>query len=171
MGTQKDDIQDLFSMFHDFNIITVQYETDILILQVEIPWSQLWDEDEIFRIRLELGGCNYLYCDYQESVDRGPYKSIEHINFDRIEYSTKDIATITSLNLSIQSYEFKEPNCYTFYCRGNEKIDEGQLMFTTDRYMLYDESGNNLSLDKMKELATMWWDSIQKMWDSQKNEK
>ena len=170
MATPKDDMQDLFSMFHDFDIIAVQYEKGILTLQMEIPWSQLREEDEIFRLKLELGGCKYLYCDYQERVDKGPFKSFEDINFSKIEYSTKDIATIASLNLTIQSYEFKEPNLYTFYCNGNEKIDEGQLMFTADSYMLLDESGNNLSLDKMKQLAAMWWDSIQKMWDNQKSE-
>ena len=96
--------------------------------------------------------------------------SNEDINFDKIEYSTKNIETILSLNLSIQSYDFREPDHYTFYCRGSGKIDEGQIMFTTSNFRLYDENNKVLSLDKMKELGTMWWDSILKMWSDQKNE-
>lgn len=96
--------------------------------------------------------------------------SNEDINFDKIEYSTKNIETIISLNLSIQSYDFREPDHYTFYCRGSGKIDEGQIMFTTSNFRLYDENNKVLSLDKMKELGTMWWDSILKMWSDQKNE-
>jgi hypothetical protein len=163
-------MHDLFSMFHDFDIIAVKYENKILTLTIGIPWSQLWDEEEIFKVKLEIHGCNYLYCDYQESIHRGPYQSFEDINMGRIEYATKDIETIESLKLSIQSYEYRKPDHYIFYCNGAGKIDEGQLMFTADSWLLFDESGNDLSLDKMKELATMWWDSIQKMWDDQKND-
>jgi hypothetical protein len=168
MQTTQDDIQDLFSMFHDFELKTVKYENEVLTLQIEIPWSQLWDNDKSYEIRLEVHGCKYFYCDYQERIHNGPFKSFENINLDRIEYSTKDIATIMSLRLSIQSHVFKSPNHYIFYCNGKEKIDEGQLMFTTDSYKLFDENDNILTLDKMKEIATLWWDGIQNMWDNQK---
>ncbi len=168
METFREDLHDLFSMFHDFDLIAIEHRNKTLTLTIGIPWSQLWDEEEIFTIKLVLHGCNYFYCDYQESIHPGPFKSSENIRFDKIEYSTKDIETITSLKLSIQSYEFREPNHYIFYCRGTGKIDEGQIMFTADSYMLFDNTGNSLSLDKMKELATMWWDSIEKMWEEQK---
>jgi hypothetical protein len=169
METTRDEMHDLFSMFHDFEIIAVKYENTVLTLTIGIPWSQLWDEEEIYKIKLALHGCNYLYCDYQESIHQGPFKSREDINFDKIEYSTKNVETIVSLKLSIQAYGFREPNSYIFYCNGGEKIDEGQIMFTADSCLLFDENGNNLSVDKMKELATMWWDSIEKMWDEQKD--
>jgi hypothetical protein len=170
METPRENIQDLFSMFHDFDIADLKYENSTLALLLKTPWGELWDEDETYNIKLELSGCNHLHCDYQEKVHSGPFKSYEDINFDKIEYSTKNIETILSLNLSIQSYEFKEPDQYTFYCRGSDKIDEGQVKFTALHYRLSDGNNNDLSLDKMKELAGMWWNSIQKMWDDQKNE-
>jgi hypothetical protein len=168
METPRDEIHDLFSMFHDFDLIAIEHSSKTLTLTIGIPWSQLWDEEEIFKIKLVLQGCNYLYCDYQERIHTGPFENFEDINLDKVEYSTKDIETIVSLKLSVQSYIFREPNCYIFYCNGTEKIDKGQIMFTADSYKLFDKNGSNLSLEKMKQLATMWWDSIEKMWGDQK---
>jgi hypothetical protein len=169
METFRDEMHDLFSMFHDFDLIATEQGNKTLTLTIAIPWSLLWDEDEIYEVKLELYGCDYFYCDYQESVHSGPFKSKEDINLDTIDYSTKDIQTITSLKLSIQAYTFREPNHYIFYCNsGMQKINEGQIMITADRYMLFDKFGNSLTIDKMKELGTMWWDNIEKMWDSQK---
>lgn len=157
-------------MFHDFDIVDVKYEASTITLLLKTPWGEIWNEDETYNIKLELRGCSHLSCDYQERTHSGPFKNHEDINFDKVEYSTKSIETILSLNLSIQSYEFKEPNHYTFYCNGIGKIDEGQVKFTTSDYRLFDRNNEDLSLDKMKELATMWWDSIRKTWDDQKNE-
>src|SRR5947209_10469753 len=109
MRPAQNDIQDLFSMFHDFGISAVKYEKDILTLSIATTWSEMWEENGGFKLNLQVTGCNYLYCDYQESAHTAPFKSHQEINFDKIEYSTKDIETITSLNLSIQSYEFKVP--------------------------------------------------------------
>lgn len=46
---------------------------------------------------------------------------------------------------------------------------DGQIKFNANDFVLFDQGLNSLSLDKMKGLATMWWDSIQKMWDDEAN--
>lgn len=167
METPQTDLQDLFSMFHDFDIADIKYETSTITLLLITPWGELWDGHVTYNIKLELSGCSHFSCDYQERVHSGPFKGHKGINFDKIECSTENIETIISLNLSIQSFEFKEPNHYTFYCSGSDKIEEGQVKFTASNYRLFDGNNEVLSIDKMKELATMWWDFIQKMWDAQ----
>lgn len=35
-------------------------------------------------------------------------------------------------------------------------------------YQIFDNDNHEMTLDKMKEWGTDWWDGIQKMWDEQK---
>lgn len=169
MNTTRDDMHELFSMFHDFTLLDMKYEGSTLSLTIDVPWNELWDEEETFYIQLIVHGCDYISCTYRERIQNVPFENYAEIKFDKNEKTTTDIQTIASLRLSIQSYEFKEPNHYIFYCNGEEKVEEGQFMFTASGYTLLDKNGSNLSLEKMKQLATMWWESIDKMWGEQKS--
>ena len=53
----------LFLMFHDFQIVELKYNKDILSLIIKIPWGQLWNDYD-FKINLELVGCNFIKCIY-----------------------------------------------------------------------------------------------------------
>jgi hypothetical protein len=168
MESSFQEIQDLFSMFHDFDIIAIRHESSILTLTLEIPWGQIWNEEESYMITLSLNGCKSISCDYLELKSRIPIQTTEGLRFDSMEKSTSDVKVIESLGLSIQSYEYKNSNQYVFYCNGKGKIDSGQLMFTADNYKILDHFNKAITLDKLKQLSTMWWNSIQKMWDEQK---
>jgi hypothetical protein len=168
MESSFHEIQDLFSMFHDFDIIAIKHESSILTLTLEIPWGQIWNEEESYIITLSLNGCKTISCDYLELKSRVPIQTTEGLRFDSMEKSTSDIEVIESLGLSVQSYEYKNADHYVFYCNGKGKIDSGQLMFTADNYKILDHYNKAITLDKLKQLSTMWWNSIQKMWDEQK---
>lgn len=43
MTNRIKDIEDLFSMFHDFEIVGLKREKDILTMEILLPWSEMWD--------------------------------------------------------------------------------------------------------------------------------
>jgi len=156
MATSRQDIDDLFSMFHDFEIVQMKHENKVLTITMSTPWAELRDEKD-FIIILELYGCDHVTCEYSE--------------MNGVNNVTSDCKLISTLGLDIQSHKFYPPDIYEFFCEAhnNNVIADGQIKFNTNDFFLFDQEQNLLRLDKMKELATMWWRSIQKMWDDEAN--
>ena len=49
------DIDDLFSMFHDFEIVGLKVDGNILTMEILLPWSEMWDiEDYKMTFRFDL---------------------------------------------------------------------------------------------------------------------
>ncbi|MCZ8285402.1 MAG: hypothetical protein O9353_08075, partial [Bacteroidia bacterium] len=86
---QREELNDLFSMFHDFEITTLEYKDTVLTLTIEIPWGHLWD-DLTYHIKLELTGCEFIQCDYAELLNTAENISRNAVDRSYIEKSTQD---------------------------------------------------------------------------------
>jgi hypothetical protein len=170
MTDKQQEIDDLLSMFHDFEIINAALNGDTLVLTITIPWGSMWEEvDYAYTIRLELMGCNYFSCDYYK------IKSKELIKIGDKEYqsdtektTTTKPADLNGLELSIQSRKNIRPCTYELHCIGNDDIDFATITVSTTDYHIFDKEGKEITLEKMKQWATDWWNGIKKMWDEQK---
>lgn len=59
MNTDKiKEIDDLFSMFHDFEITALSLENKTLTMEILLPWASMWDIDD-YKMMFEFGGCEY----------------------------------------------------------------------------------------------------------------
>ncbi len=59
------EIGELFSMFHDFEIKGFKLDSELLTLNIEIPWPQIWKPPIYdYQIRLELFGVKDIVCEY-----------------------------------------------------------------------------------------------------------
>jgi len=170
MTDRQQDIDDLLSMFHDFDIVNAELNRDTLILAITIPWGSMWIKDDYtYTIRLELIGCTFFSCDYYKIKS----KELIKIGDNRYQRDTEKITTtnptdLNGLELSIQSRTNIQPYTYELHCISNEEIDFATITLTTTDYRIFDQDGKEITLDKMKQWGTDWWDGIQKMWDEQK---
>jgi hypothetical protein len=158
MQYTREDINDFFSMFHDFEIIELQYTERQLTMIIVIPWGLLWDDDD-YRIKVIVEDCKYLTCNYATYTDS--------TRTEPIDKETDDCSHIAALNLWVQECEFFEPDQYGFFCDSHTTGLAAQLKLTANNIIILDKHGNVFELKKMKELASQWWDSIQQMWDEQ----
>ncbi|MES2730370.1 MAG: hypothetical protein V4714_01435 [Bacteroidota bacterium] len=174
MTDRQQEIDNLLSMFHDFDIVTAELNGDTLVFAITIPWGSMWKKDDYsYTIRLELMGCNYFNCDYYK------IKSKEVINIDENRYqretdkiTTTNVADLTRLELSIQSKANIRPDTYELHCQcGNQDIDFATITLSTTDYRIFDQDGKEITLETMKQWATDWWDGIQKMWDEDKKQR
>lgn len=167
MIDRQQEIDELLSMFHDFDIVTAEVNGDTLILAITIPWGSMWIKDDYtYTIRLELMGCTYFSCDYYKIKSNELIK----IGDNRYQRDTEKITTanpsdLNGLELSIQSRTKIQPDTYELHCISNEEIDFATITLTSTDYRIYDQDGNEITLEKMKQWATDWWDGIRKMWD------
>jgi hypothetical protein len=170
MTDRQQEIDDLLSMFHDFDIVNAELNGDTLILAITIPWGSMWIKDDYtYTIRLELIGCIFFSCDYYKIKS----KELIKIGDNRYQRDTEKITTtnpadLNGLELSIQSRTKIQPDTYELHCISTEEIDFATITLTTTDYRIFDQDGKEFTLDKMKQWATDWWDGIQKMWDEQK---
>ncbi|TMI75723.1 MAG: hypothetical protein E6H09_00250 [Bacteroidetes bacterium] len=154
MIVSREDINDLFSMFHDFDIVNIKLEKEVLVITINTPFGELWGVDE-YILLVELTGCTGVTCEY--------------LNKNGKLETTCDCDKISALGLDIQSYQYHPPRQYEFFCDGhNRYIESGQMRFDADTVGVFDRNHNQITLDILKKLATMRWESIQRMWDEQK---
>lgn len=161
--TNKEEINDLFSMFHDFEIKELTYCQNLLTLIINLPWGQILWDDYNFNIKIEISGCNYLSCIYGDLL-----KTPENLlNFPThrkfINKETTEPETISALGLEIQSHICSEPNNYEFRCNASSQdCAGGELSFTADTVTIFDMAGNEISLTQMDNWCEEVWKKLSK---------
>ena len=159
MKTQQD-IHALFSMFHDFELESIQFNKPLLKLTLGIPWSELEEANIPARIELNLHGCESVLCTYLvKTSNRMIRNETENKYADTEEITTTSTKEIERARLLIQSFEFHSDDRYTFHC-GGQHVIYGQINITVTGFELYDPSGKPISLDQMKEWGKKWWDGF-----------
>jgi hypothetical protein len=167
MTNRNQDIDDLLSMFHDFDIVTAELKDNTLVLAITIPWGSMWIKDDYtYTIRLELIGCTYFSCDYYKIKSNELIK----IGDNRYQRDTEKITTtnpadLNGLELSIQSRTNIQLDTYELHCICNEEIDFATITLTTTDFCIFDQDGKEITLETMKQWSTDWWDGIQNMRD------
>jgi len=155
----RQELDDLFSMFHDFEIKLLIYQNTTLRLTFILPWGELWD-DLNYQIKVELTGCDFIHCDYAEILNTPDNLAKNWVDRCSIDKSTNDSNIISELGLEVQSHKFYSPNKYEFRCNSSKKFAGGQLTFTADNYLILDKDGNKITLNKMQKWCTDWWEKI-----------
>jgi hypothetical protein len=169
MTDKQDELTGLLSSFHDFDIVEAQLTENVLTLGLVIPWGSMWIVDDYsYKIKVELLGCYQFLCSYwilksKTLIPVGDNRSMR----DTEEKATTIPTDILPLELSIQSSTFISPNKYEFHCIAGPEIDFATVTITADDYRIYDQNGNNITIDTFRQWHKDWWDGIQKMWDDQ----
>ncbi len=168
MNKQRE-IEELFSMFHDFEIKNVSKDGEALTLEFVIPWGQVQNPAVLeYLIKVELSGCNNLLCEYFVFKDDEANKSKPVALRETESILTSDLRTISKLGLEVQSYTYTPPDIYALNCNSSKEIAGGELTLTATGYRIFDRNDAPLTLDQLKQWATEWWSKIQEMWDEQK---
>lgn len=173
MTDKQQEIDDLLSMFHDFDIVTAELNGETLVLEITIPWGSMWKKDDYtYTIRLELIGCTYFFCDYYKIKSNELIKIGDNkYQKDTEKITTNNPADLNGLELSIQSRTNIQPDTYELHCISNEEIDFATITISTTDYRIFDKGGNKITLETMKQWGTDWWDGIQNIWDEQKQQR
>ena len=156
----KQDLDDLFSMFHDFEITHVTFENDILDLTIRIPWGELWNDLD-YQIRVVLNGCKFIKCEYAEIMNTPENFAKNWVDRSSIDKSSNDPKIISELGLEVQRYNFYLPNKYEFLCNSSKNYAGGQLTFTADNYNIFGKHNIQMGIDQMKKWCTEWWQKIE----------
>jgi hypothetical protein len=166
---KQQEIKELFSVFHDFEIKTVSKDGESLTLGFVIPWGQVWNPAVLeYQIKVELTRCRDLLCEYFTFKDDEANR-LKPIAFRGTEKRTiNDPLTIENLGLEVQSCSYTQPDIYVLHCNSSRDIAGGELTLTATNYQIFDSDGGPLTLNQLKHWANEWWDSIQEMWDEQK---
>lgn len=171
------DIDDLFSMFHDFEITNLKLDNQTLTMEIILPWGQMWDKDN-YKMTFKFEGCDLVKCTYFVRTSNELVEWEKGVYCPSEEHITNDTHEIVKLELDVQSHDFESPNKFILHCNsstshGNKigQIEFGRIELIASDYKIYDNESNEMTLDKMKEWGTEWWDGIKKMWDEQKKER
>lgn len=165
MTNKQQEINDLLSLFHDFDIVAAELNRETLVLAITIPWASLWKKDDYtYTIRLELMGCTFFKCDFYKIIS----KELIKLEDKRYQRDTEKITTtnpsdLNVLELSIQSSKNIKLNTYELHCISNEEIDFATITIVTSDFRIFDQDGKEITLETMQQWATEWWDGIQKM--------
>ena len=157
----RQELDDLFSMFHDFEITHLTFENNILDLTIRIPWGELWDDLD-YQIRVVLNGCEFIQCDYTEIINTPDNFAKNWVERASIEKSTNESKTISKLGLEVQRHNFYSPNRYEFLCNSSKNYAGGQLTFTADNCKVFNKDNIHIGIDQMKKWCTEWWEKIEK---------
>lgn len=166
---RQQEIEELFSMFHDFEIQSVSKDGEALTFEFVIPWGQVWNPAILeYQIKFELSGCRNLLCEYFVFKDDEANKSKPLALWETEIRTTNDPQTIEDLGLEVQSYTYTQPNSYVLHCNSSKEIAGGELTLTATDYRIFDSNDEPLTLDQLKQWAAEWWGRVQEMWDEQK---
>ncbi|MBC5992709.1 hypothetical protein [Pontibacter cellulosilyticus] len=166
---RQQEIEELFSMFHDFEIQSVSKDGEALTLEFVIPWGQVWNPAILeYQIKVELSGCRNLLCEYFVFKDDEANK-LKPLALRETEIRTTNAPqTIEELGLEVQSYTYTQPDSYVLHCNSSKEIAGGELTLTATDYRIFDSFDKPLTLDQLKQWAAEWWGRVQEMWDEQK---
>jgi hypothetical protein len=168
------EIDDLFSMFHDFEIVELELAEFVLNIKIRLPWAEMWKIED-YKMTFVFYGCSHFQCHYFKRISNELKKWENGVYYPSEEHITNELGEIEKLELAIQSHDFEKPDKFILHCNsstsfGNKigQIDFARIELGATDYKIYDNESNEMTLDKMKEWGTQWWDKIQKMWDEQK---
>lgn len=129
MTEKRIDIDDLLSMFHDFEIIDIYFDNSIMTLVTLIPWGNSQD----FKLRFKFKNCEYLNCTYDKRTSEELIRTDKLSYYPTTQVSTGKVEEIKGLELNFQRHSFTEPNIYKLFCTSfADKIEFATLEFTTD---------------------------------------
>ena len=165
MAEKHEEITDLFSMFHDFDIIEAELNDEVLVLEIMIPWGSMWIKDDYeYMIKVELLGCKYFNCEYCKLLSQELIKVGDKYQIDSEKINTTNAKDLKDLALSVQKSDYIELDKYELYCDSeNRFIEFATLSISANDYRIFDNANNEISLDTMKKWAIEWWKGIQKM--------
>ena len=167
--TKEQELNDLFSMFHDFEITDVTYSKMTLNLTIKIPWGQLWNSLD-FKINLELNGCDFIKCSYAELLKTKENLTKDWGQREYIDKTTEDDKVISTLGLEIQSHKLYNSKEFVFVCNSAKDFAGGQLTFSANDFRIFQIDGQEITLNQMKKWYADWWESIEAMWkDNEEN--
>lgn len=173
MSNKIKDIDDLFSMFHDFDIVGLRLDKGLLTIEILLPWSEMWDIED-YKMTFRFTGCNGLKCRYWKRTGTELVKWEKGVHYPSEEHITADLDEVLGFELDVQSHEFTEPNTFVLHCftsssPGNEigQIDFARIELKATDYQIFDNEMKEMTLDQMKIWGTEWWNEIQKMWEEQ----
>lgn len=171
MTNRIKDIDELFSMFHDFEIVGLQVDKSILTMEILLPWSEMWNIDE-YKMTFRFKGCRNLKCHYWKRTSNGLEKGEKGTYYPCQEHVTTNPSEMVRLELDVQNHDFSMPDNFVLHCNSSQthrdqtrQIEFGRIELNASGYQIFDNEMNEISLDKMKSWGTEWWDGIQKMWD------
>ncbi len=147
MANWNEDLNSLFVMFHDFTITDVSQRDHEITLRVSIPIDQGGD----IGITVILAGCSDLSCDYSTLKTDSESLAIPLWKRTSNDWTTKDPAVISALQLEVQSHIHLPPDHYEL--RSNSSVDMhggrvslGLLKFRALAFKLYDEANTEIDL-------------------------
>jgi hypothetical protein len=150
-------------MFHDFDIIDIVPAKDFTTFFIQIPWGQLWNDDE-YVLMLQAMHCEILKCNYIIHF-APPVNTADGVVWDFAEKQTTNIEEIKKLDLSVQSHIYHPVDEYSLFC--NIRNGSAELRIRAADFKIFDKQGKEITLDVLKDWATRWWQSIQDLWDEQ----
>ncbi len=177
MTNRIQDINDLFSMFHNFEIVGLKLENQTLTIEIILPWSEMWNIEN-YKMTFEFDGCKNIICIYHRRTSNELIRTeTGDYYYPTEELTTSKLNEILKLKLDVLNHGFQKPNNFELFCdsftshkNAINGIDFAIIRLSALDYKIFDNDGNHMSLYKMKEWATEWWEGIQKMWDEQKKE-
>lgn len=150
MTNRIEEINDLLSIFHDFEIVGLNLKNSVLTMEILLPWREMWNIKN-HKMTFLFYECNKLKCSYSKH------------GTNQVETTPDEIV---KLELDIQSHEFKPENDFILHC-DSSIVGYAEIEINASDYKIYDNKNNEISLEKMKAWATEWWNEIQKMWDEE----
>jgi hypothetical protein len=135
------DIRDLFTIFHDGSIVAIEKTDNDLRLKIDIQYlAELIEKDfEYFEVLLQ-----------------------EVHTFELATWNDgliTDPAKIAALEFGIQNADLNDTGSISvlgnYYPEGG-----GTLTIDAAAYVLYDQRGDRMSLDQLKELSRYYWEEV-----------
>lgn len=144
---EREDIRDIFSIFHDGCIVVASIQTNTLVLDIEIQYlAEIKPEYKGFKVFL------YGFRDVEFSTWPSDLKSAPE--------KIKDIQSIFRPELEMLEANLKENSIEVVCSQHSSAYDYcgGELSFKVDFAAVQDESGKLYTIDELDILCKGYWD-------------
>ena len=152
--TPPKNIDDLFTMFHDIKVVSVDYDTETLTLFIKLPWILNMPDDFFLDVHVELFGCTEFVCTYSatDPSHENLTQAMDEIKYDEIK--TNDTKIISELQLLIQLHEKVDSSKYVLHCNSKQAhIGGAKLYLVATDYSVFDFNGTEISENQLEK----WW--------------
>ncbi|PTB97238.1 hypothetical protein C9994_03745 [Marivirga lumbricoides] len=150
------EIDKLLLMFHDFQIIGLEKESNTLKIETHLPWGEMWDIDD-YKMTFLFYRCNNFKCHYWKRTSNELKEWEKGAYYPSEEHVTTNLYEVLKLELDVQSHDFKEPDIFFLNCdssssHGNQigQIEFGRIELNASNYQIFNNEMNEIKLDKMK---------------------